>query len=95
MVFVFSRIVFFAFRRVYKGYNETPTLERQAMHKEFLANATAMLYPIRHYNAEEFELFMKYINFMIMKMTAGLIMTADDMVDALNEFTEMMLNEDD
>lgn len=94
MVFVFSRIVFFAFRRFYMAYNETPTLERQAMFTFYLNAMTSILFPLHFLQDDEAFVYIEYQMYMLPKFISGELKSMKDIVKAQEEFMNLLLDLD-
>lgn len=64
------------------------------MHKDIITAALAFSTTVRFLDAEELDTFMKYIDFITKKFQANEVTNADEMIEAMDEFINMILDEE-
>lgn len=75
-------------------YSETPTLERHNVFTAYLNMVALLLTPVRLFDEEAAETYVRFQNFMLPRFFVGAIRDVDDYIMAIEAFTDTLLDED-
>ena len=65
------------------------------MHRDVINAAIALSTIVRFLGEDELPIFMKYIDFMVKKHASGQIVDADSMIEAIDEFAQSLIDDDE